>query len=159
MNDSALVPKSPEWLAAMVKAISQFAQTTLCMQECNVVSADVDLPWEKIVGAYVPWTYDHCSVHLGLISSHEGCRQLTQRLLALGGAPVDELDMLDAMREIVNMLAGMTKGVLGGRVTVKHMGLPVVIDGVVKLRQGQELLAELVKIDEIYCYVIVLYHG
>jgi Chemotaxis phosphatase CheX len=146
-----------DWLEAMKKSASEFAQTTLGLPGIVVSPESDSLSWEDTIGAYVPWVSDDQSVQIGLITTPENCYQLARSLLGLTeNDELTEEDMADAVREIVNILAGMSKSIIGGNVSASNMGLPVFINGYILLTKTQRSSSELIRLGNISCYLFVL---
>lgn len=152
------IPNAKIWLEALVKSADELAKTTLNVSGCDVLERSGHVPWMDTMGAYVPWVCNGYSVQLGIISTRDGCQNLAKMLLEYKeNETIEDEDMEDAIQEIMNMLAGMSKGIVGGAVTAKNMGLPVFINGYIEITSAQVVLSELVQINAIYCYLLVLH--
>lgn len=158
MNNVQSIPTSGEWLTALFKSANDFAQTSLNLDGCQTSGSHKDIPLQDAIGAYVPWVNEFYSIQLAFLSSEAGCERIAKMLLCM--EPDEEItfeDMTDALQEIMNILAGMAKGIVGGAVAAKNMGLPVFINSYINLNHQQEALAEPVMIGDIPCYLVILH--
>ena len=106
-----MLNEAPDWLAAAEAAFADIARNALSISSFQKIKRDKAIP-DGAAGAFIPLVGEHgSSVQLGLFSNDEGCSQLARRLLQLGpkdAAPAQE-DVVDAMSEIANMVAGNLK--------------------------------------------------
>jgi Chemotaxis phosphatase CheX len=90
-------------------------------------------------GSYVPIQGPGFSMHIGLVSDLTDCTNLARALLGLEpeeNATLDEV--VDAIGELANMLAGGVKSRLIGREPSQQIGLPIFIDGTIRSTPNME---------------------
>jgi hypothetical protein len=145
------------WLDALRAAAHEFMQTTYNSKEVTATSRQSSLPWHNTMGAWVPIIGDAFSLQLGLVSTDDGCQAIARKLLNLKPlAPLTEEDMADAIRETVNILAGMSKKTIEGDISKSTLGLPLFIAGHIKITKEQAAVSEMISIGNESCYLIVL---
>lgn len=145
------------WLDALKSAAHLFMQTTYNSEDVSTVSRQSSLPWHNTLGAWVPLVGSDYSLQLGLVSTDDGCQAIARKLLNLEAeAPLTEEGMADAIRETVNILAGMSKVTIEGDVPKSTLGLPIFIDGHIKITKEQAALSEMITLGDVSCYLVVL---
>jgi hypothetical protein len=145
------------WLDALQAAAHEFMQTTYNSKEVAATSRQSSLPWHNTMGAWVPLIGDAYSLQLGLVSTDDGCQAIARRLLNLAPLePLTEEDMADAIRETVNILAGMSKKTIEGDISKSTLGLPLFIAGHIKITKEQAAVSEMITLGNEICYLIVL---
>lgn len=145
------------WLDALRTSAHAFMQNTYNSKEVGTASRQSGLPWHNTLGAWVPLNGESYSLQLGLVSTDDGCQAIARRLLNLSATdPLTEEDMADALRETVNILAGMSKTTVEGDVSKSTLGLPIFIDGHIKITKEQTALSEMITLGEASCYLVVL---
>lgn len=146
-----------KWLDAMKTSLNELLRTTLNMQGAEIASRQYDLPWRNTMGAYVPLVGKDFSLHIGLVSTSDGCHAIARSLL---NRPAHELiteeDMADAIREVANIIAGMSKKIMEGDVSASTIGLPLFINGHIQLTKEQQAGSEMIRIGDIICYLMVV---
>ncbi|MCD4813617.1 chemotaxis protein CheX [bacterium] len=145
------------WLDALKAALSEVSKTILNQEEGSFNPRQNDLPWNNTIGAYIPIISRDYSLQLGLVSTEDGCNTLARALLKRSP---DELlcaeDMADAIREVVNIICGMSKAKIEGDVSNSTLGLPIFIEGHIRLTKEQDVCSEMVMFGNVKCYLIVL---
>jgi hypothetical protein len=145
------------WLDALKSAAHTFMQTTYNSKEVTTASRQSSLPWHNTMGAWVPLVGESFSLQLGLVSTDDGCQAIARKLLNLSAMdPLTEEDMADAIRETVNILAGMSKMTIEGDVSLSTLGLPLFIAGHIKITKEQAAVSEMINLGNESCYLIVL---
>jgi hypothetical protein len=145
------------WLDALKAAAHAFMQNTYNSKEVATTSRQSSLPWHNTMGAWVPLVGNTYSLQLGLVSTDDGCQSLARKLLNLNTEdPLTEEDMADALRETVNILAGMSKTTIEGDVPASTLGLPIFIDGHIKITKEQAAASEMILLHDTSCYLVVL---
>ncbi len=141
----------------MIESMDKLAKTTLGMSKCEIASKQDKLPWENTIGAYIPMVSPECSIQIGIVSTVEGCRRLGCSMLGMNS--YEELSdeyMIDSIMEIANILAGMTKTDIQDNMPLPKVGLPIFIDGYIKVTEAQDRASTLVYIGNISAYLIVI---
>jgi hypothetical protein len=145
------------WLDALKTAARIFMQNTYNSKDVSTTSRQSSLPWHNTLGAWVPLVGPAYSLQLGLVSTDDGCQALARRLLGLHAEdPLTEEDMADAFRETVNILAGSSKRAIEGDVPASTLGLPIFINGHIKITKEQAAVSEMIELGNVSCYLIVL---
>ncbi len=146
------------WLDAMKDAAHKFMQTTYnSPRAVSTTSRQEGLPWNNTMGAWVPLVGNAYSLQLGLVSTDDGCQAIARRLLNLRHEdPLTEEDMADAFRETVNILAGSSKTAIEGDLPASTLGLPIFINGHIKITKEQAAVSEMISLGDVSCYLIVL---
>lgn len=146
-------PRSP-WLEAI-----RAATTDIGRQALGAVvgfGAASELPAE-IEGAIVPLVSDLEPVQVGVFASTRGCEELARGLLGAGPSePLTRAEIVDAVGEIVNMLAGNVKSRVARYATHAALGLPAYIHGPIELqsRQAMELVQAIVGGTDLFVVVL-----
>ncbi len=144
------------WLDALKSAAHTFIQT-YSEEGISPTSRQSSLPWNNTMGAWVPLVGEHFSLQLGLVSTDDGCQAIARKLLNLSpNAPLTEEDMADAIRETVNIIAGMSKMTIEGDVSLSSLGLPLFIAGHIKITKEQAAVSEMINVGDQSCYLVVL---
>jgi hypothetical protein len=145
------------WLDALKAAAHKFMQNTYNSREVIATSRQASLPWNNTMGAWVPLVGHAYSLQLGLVSTDDGCQAIARKLLNLHPEdPLTEEDMADAFRETVNILAGTSKTSIEGDMPASTLGLPIFINGHIKITKEQAAVSEMISLGDISCYLIVL---
>jgi len=85
----------------------------------------------SMIGAHIPLVGGDQAFDLALVSSPEGCRDLSRAILGMAaGAPLRDAEVADAVGELVNMLGGSVKRRISGCELV--LGLPLFIHGYIE---------------------------
>jgi hypothetical protein len=114
-------------------------------------------PTTASLGAYVPVMTPDEAIQIGIVGDAESCLRVARALLQLAdGDELGDADVTDAIGEIANMVAGMTKAALAPRIGVVALGLPMVIHGWVAPRDGLELETIACRVGDATISVVVL---
>lgn len=147
-------PTVSPWISAARGAIVDIAATALSsVCACHATTA---LP-EGFAGALVPIVSDRGSVQVGLFSSEDGCAVLARALL--GFSPADKLsrvDVIDAVNEIVNMLAGNAKARMPHFASHAALGLPTFVHGPIETSARQVIQALSIQLAGIDACVVIV---
>jgi CheY-specific phosphatase CheX len=124
------------WLNAMMEAAAEFTQTTLGMElgdPCSIRR----LP-ENLTGCFVALVGQEERLQIGLASDPSGCQTLAQALFA-ADEELPESDVTDALGEIANIVAGGVKKRRSDAAAGMTLGLPIVMEGHVRVTERQEV--------------------
>ncbi len=117
------------WLKVMEESLNEFSTGMLGLEEGKILSIDDQLP-ESMTGAHVAMVSLQDSINIGLISSEEGCAELSRTFMAMEpDEELEEADVQDALGEIVNIVAGGVKTRLVEKDPSIKIGLPVFFKG------------------------------
>lgn len=147
------------WLTALTEATSELAETTLEMQSVSVATETTETT-ENLSGAYLSLIGDSDAVQVGIASDKDGCSKLARALLMMeDDEELSEEDMIDALGEIVNIVAGSVKTMVSKAGESMTLGLPIVVRGQVLPTIGAHVAAVKVLIGSIPAQLIVLQKG
>ncbi len=106
--------------------------------------------------AYISILSESNSMHLGLATSMQGCRTLTRAFLGVREKDaVSEKDVVDAMSEILNIVAGKVKSRLASRDGSLRLGLPIFITGQIQVTDNMERAVANVELGPVPCQLLV----
>jgi hypothetical protein len=146
-----------DWLGAAVDATLLFAQKTLPIREYRILQQK-DLPEATdIMGVYVPVISQDDAALLGLLANAEGMTELVRSFLQLGSeAELSNDDLVDALKEILNILSGILKQQMFGQKPIQRRGLPIFICGTIELAGDQEAAGAMVEMGKFKVYLTVI---
>ena len=150
---TALTVAIDEWLKATVDAASEFASTTLDVPLVPI-TADGELPLD-LTGCFVALVGDEGSLQIGLASDAEGCQTLAKALFASEDDLPDE-DVGDALGEIANIVAGGVKKRMALVQMALAIGLPIVMEGHLRISERQQLAQADVKLGEVPVRLLIV---
>jgi CheY-specific phosphatase CheX len=146
-----------QWLDAALSATTELAKTSLGFSLVTVVAKLDKLPGD-MAGAWVALVGSGTSMQVGIASSLEGCHGLARAFLRMpeSEGPLSEDDMVDALGEMANVIAGGVKRRVAHLDPSTRLGLPIVVRG--KVEAGDRLHAAIaeVRLGAIAAQVIVL---
>lgn len=124
-----------EWINATVSAASEFSSTTLGAPLSTLDSSNLPV---DLTGCFVALVGEEGSLQIGLASDTVGCQTLAKALFASDDDLTEE-DVGDALGEIANIIAGgVKKRIVTGQVAWA-LGLPIVMEGHVRLTERQRI--------------------
>ena len=125
-----------DWMSATVDAASEFASTTLdAALETSGATGELSL---DLTGCYVALVGEEGSLQIGLASDTSGCQTLAKALFA-SEEDLPEEDVGDALGEIANIIAGGVKKRMATAREPLAIGLPIVMDGHLRLTERQQI--------------------
>jgi len=144
------------WLEWAVKGMKDVATESLMCSDFEVIdnAEKNDSPY----GAWLPIKAGKEPLHIGVLSSQQGCTAMTRSLLFMEpdeDDPSNE-DMADAVGEIVNIIAGIMQRDLADEVPVFELGLPIFVAGEVVRHPSQEAANSDVVFDGTSAKIVVL---
>lgn len=142
-----------DWMKATVDAAAEFARATLDA-ELEPVDNGSTLPPE-LTGCFVALIGDAGSLQIGLASNPVGCQTLAKALFASEDEMPDE-DVSDALGEIANIIAGGVKKRMSALQPPLAIGLPIVMDGHVRLAERQKILGNDVRLGEVPVRLLII---
>lgn len=134
---SAITPA--HWLAATRAAAEEFAATTFSLT-LTPADAGAEMP-NDLTGCFVALVGEEGSIQIGLATSGAGCQSLAMTLFASDAELPDE-DVYDALGEIANIIAGGVKMRLASARSQLAIGLPIVMEGHLRVTERQLLVTE-----------------
>lgn len=145
-----------QWLHWAVKGMKDVATDSLMCAEFELVeNAEKEA---SPFGAWLPIKAGDEPLHIGVLSSQDGCTQMTRSLLFMEPDEEDPSheDMADAVGEIVNIIAGIMQRDLAGEVPEIELGLPIFVAGEVVKHPAQEAANSDVVFDGTPAKIVVL---
>ena len=151
MNE--LIPLE-EWLSALAEATQEVSATALRFDGRTPV--EISGSRGARPGVYIAILCDSASMHVGLTTSPEGCRVLARSLLGLReSAELADKEVVDAVSELVNIVAGKVKSRLAERDGSLRLGLPLFIQGEIQVTAQMEKATAEVRIGPVDCQLQV----
>ncbi len=109
------------------------------------------------VGALIPIVSELSPVQIGVFASEPDCTRLARALLyAAPTDPITRAEMIDAMCEIANMLAGSVKARVTGYATHAALGLPTFVHGPVEAATSTAVDVVPIAVDDLVTYVVIV---
>jgi CheY-specific phosphatase CheX len=142
-----------EWLEATVGSASEFAATTLHVA-LSPIESSIKLP-VALTGCFVALIGEEGSIQIGLAANALGCQSLAQALFESSEALPEE-DVTDALGEIANIIAGGVKVRLSNVQPQLAIGLPIVMDGHLRLSDRQQLVTKDIQLGTIPIRLLIL---
>jgi chemotaxis protein CheX len=147
------LPPLSDWLKATVEAAAEFSSTTLGAA-LEVLDADSRLPLD-LTGCFVALVGEEGSLQIGLASDSTGCMTLAKALFASDENLPDE-DVGDALGEIANIVAGGVKKRMAIGKVALVLGLPIVMEGHVRLTERQAIAQVDVALGEVATRLLII---
>ncbi len=148
--------EAQEWLDCFTEVARDFAAGSL---RFDGAAAPSELGSVKSVtnpAAYISVLSESNSMHLGLSASMQGCRTLTRAFLGIREKDgISEKDVVDAMSEILNILAGKVKSRLAPRDGSLKLGLPIFLVGQIQVTANMDRAAGDVAMGPVSCQLLV----
>jgi CheY-specific phosphatase CheX len=141
------------WLQAATDSMSEFCETTLAMEMRRGVTSP-RLP-ENLTGCFVALVGQDESLQIGLASDPAGCQTLARTLFACED-DLSEADISDALGEIANILAGGVKKRMSEYYASMILGLPIVMEGHIRLTDRQQMAKHDIALGEIPVRLLVV---
>lgn len=118
------------WRAAVEGAATEIATRALSFPGA-IVHDPVGLERSvALIGAHIPLVGGGQAFQMALVSSEDGCEALSRAILCKSTGPaLRQAEIVDAIGEIVNMLAGSMKRRLAGHGAHLALGLPIFVHG------------------------------
>ncbi len=135
-----------DWLEATLGATSDFAAMTL--DGALTEGSPDDISPSDLTGCFVGLICSEGSVQIGLAANAANCQRLAQALFDTSDVLPDE-DVSDALGEIANILAGGVKKRLSKLQPQLAIGLPIVMDGHLRLTEHQQMVTKNVRLGDI----------
>ena len=110
----------------------------------------------SMIGAHIPLVGSGQAFDLALVASFDGCQALARAILCMApDAALGDVEVADAIGEIVNMLAGSMKRRLSGLGADLTLGLPIFIHGYLQPTDRLSVLALPIRFGAIATIVVV----
>ncbi len=111
----------------------------------------------SLIGAHIPLVGDSGSYDLALVAAPDDCKALARAILCMApDAPVRDVEVADAIGEIVNMLGGGVKRRMSGNgVTDLLLGLPIFMHGYIQPTERMTVICLPTKLGAIETMVLI----
>jgi hypothetical protein len=154
MSNSKLTLR--DWRSAVEGAAAEIATRALSLPGV-VVRDPVDTRHSAaLIGAHIPLVGGGQAFDMALMSSAEGCEALSRAILCLGVGPaIRDVEIVDAIGEIVNMLAGAMKRRLAGHGAHLALGLPIFVRGYLQPSNRRPVIALPIRFGPIETMVLI----
>ena len=107
-------------------------------------------------GAYIAILGDEVALHLGLSATPRGMQVLARGLLGLrDSGPLGERDTVDAVSELMNIIAGKVKSKLNDRDGTLRLGLPLYVQGQIQVTDHMEKVTLEQRVGPVTCELLV----
>ncbi len=143
-----------EWLRVLAEATQEVSATALRFDG----RPPVEVPGSRGArpGAYIAILCDSASMHVGLTTSPEGCRTLARGLLGMReSVELADKEVVDAVSELLNIVAGKVKSRLAERDTSLRLGLPLFVQAEIQITEHMERATADVKVGPVGCQLQV----
>lgn len=148
--------EAQEWLDSFVVVAQDFASGSLRFDGAAPPADMVSVKSGVNPAAYISVLSESNSMHLGLSASMQGCRTLTRAFLGVREKDgISEKDVVDAMSEILNILAGKVKSRLASRDGSLKLGLPIFLVGQIQVTANMERAVSDVDMGPVPCQLLV----
>lgn len=148
--------EAQEWLDSFTAVAKDFAAGSLRFDGAATPTEVGPAKSGANPGAYISVLSESNSMHLGLSASMQGCRTLTRAFLGIREKDgVSEKDVVDAMCEILNILAGKVKSRLAARDNSLKLGLPIFLVGQIQVTANMDRAADSVEMGPVPCQLLV----
>jgi CheY-specific phosphatase CheX len=148
--------EAQEWLDSFTAVVQDFASGSLRFDGAAVPTETVSVKSGTNPAAYISVLSESNSMHLGLSASMQGCRTLTRAFLGVREKDgISEKDVVDAMSEILNILAGKVKSRLASRDGSLRLGLPIFLVGQIQVTANMDRAVCGVDMGPVPCQLLV----
>ncbi len=151
-----MTPPTPDdWTRLAIECAAALANTTLGMPfEVESLAAPEPVPQEGI-GAYVAIVGEVVRVEIGIAANYDTCQLLAQALFG-DDTPLPEPDVVDAMGELANIIAGGVQGGMTPLFPGLTLGLPLVVQGRVQATEHQVIARVAIRLGTERAWLLVL---
>lgn len=144
-----------DWIDAIEAATEEIGPMILgCTAVETTGRSDMTAP--GLAGAYLPLVADDITVQIGIMADDVNRRALAHGMLGLEPDGMSPHDIVDALGEIVNVLAGAVQKRMVRRVPNLRIGLPIFIEGSVHAVGDMQVITSGVRMDAIAAALLVV---
>lgn len=148
------------WMSAASEAVNDFSVQMLGIEELNYFSNLEQINEELFVslaGSYIQLNCGDSLVEVAFLSSDDVLLKIGKLMHKV--APADQLfrdDMIDAIKEVVNIISGGIKSRLNGQIEGGILlGIPMFSDNLQTYKQAKESLSGVVHLDDMRIYLLL----
>jgi hypothetical protein len=147
------------WLGQILTSGLIMAQNTLNVDNFKVKQIETHLPLADVSGAYIPFITAEDSILLGFCATTEGSQIITRDFLEMetpkGKFPREVT--IDCFKEIANIFNGLVKRQMFNNTPIIKSGLPMYIDGNIKINPKQQIACAVLEFGQTEAYVIIIH--
>lgn len=143
-----------EWLECLRAATLEVGSSALRFDAKSPVEARPSgSAWP---GTYIAILGDDTALHLGLSATPRGLAVLARSLLGLRDpSPITEKETVDAVSELMNIIAGKVKSRLNERDGSLRLGLPLYVQGQIQVTEHMEKATVEQRVGPVTCELLV----
>ncbi|MCP4447884.1 MAG: chemotaxis protein CheX [Myxococcales bacterium] len=143
-----------DWLAATTKSLIEVAETYFDVG--TMTSEDFADDGSAKCGAIIGLISENNTVQLMMLSSRRGSESLGKALLGFeADEAIETGDLADAIGEIINIVAGMVKGVVNDQDDSLNLTLPTFVEGTLEPVGAEEVLCKVINMGPVQTKVLV----
>ncbi len=144
-----------EWLEAAAESAREIAAGPLGVRSTTWDDRARSMP-DNLYGVYVPLLTEVMALQLGILAARDVCTKLARSLVGTDGADVLETDedVLDAVGEVTNMIAGGVKVRLAARHNI-NVGIPLALRGRVIPSTSSQSLSRVMRMDDSHVWLVM----
>ena len=144
------------WRTAVEGAATEIATHALSFPGVVVLDPVAAERSAALIGAHIPLVGGGQAFDMALVSSREGCEALSRAILCLGARPaICDAEIVDAIGEIANMLAGAMKRRLADHGAHLALGLPIFVHGYLQPSDRTAVIALPIRFGTIDAMVLI----
>lgn len=144
------------WNGAASAALEEMVASVLGWETFSFGEPRVEAP-PKQPGAFITLISDENAIQVGITTSLEGCGEMARALMCYeDGEELDPSELIDALGEMANILAGSMKTRMNDRDSKLQLGLPVFVDGYVEGSPNVESLVTPIRAGPIDGHAVLL---
>lgn len=137
-----------QWLEAAAESAREIAAGPLGFARTSWGESARSLP-DDLYGVYVPLLTETMVLQLGILAGRDVCTKLARSLIGVEATePLEtDEDVLDAVGEVTNMVAGGVKVRLASQGQI-NVGVPLALKGKMIPRHGSQSIHRLMQLDD-----------
>jgi CheY-specific phosphatase CheX len=134
-------PQISDWMDAVVESSSVLATTMLGLSGSEVIGTQDAIP-QHGSAAYISIVGNDSAVQLGVGATPTSCQSLVKALMGMEpeDEDLDQEEVTDAFSEIINILAGQVKTIIGKKSDASiNLGIPMFVKGELHVPDSSEI--------------------
>jgi hypothetical protein len=143
------------WLAAAAESAREIAAGPLGIARTTWDESARSLP-DDLYGVYIPLLTETVALQLGILAGRDVCTKLARSLIGVDAAePLEtDEDVLDAVGEVTNMIAGGVKVRLASECNI-IVGVPLALKGRMIPSHGSHSVHRLMQLDDCDVWLVM----
>jgi len=143
------------WVECLKQSSEEIVPQTLRFDP-SYRTGEVERVEGKCPGAYIALMGDRTSLHLGIAASPDGCRTIARGLLgAHRTTDVSDREVMDAVNEVLNIVAGKVKSKMILSDPTLQLGLPMFLREEIQVTEGMEKASARTCLGPVECELMV----